>query len=127
MIVPAKRKREKLRTGDERGPLRCYGHLRFIRAHHCSVPGCASTQIEAAHVRGGTDGGMGQKPSDRFTLPICADHHREQHNIGEAAFERRHKISMRQIADKLWDISPARKKQEALARAVTGISKETTR
>jgi hypothetical protein len=30
--------------------------------------------------------GIGQKPHDFFTLPLCGNHHREQHAMNEAAF-----------------------------------------
>lgn len=44
--------------------------------------------IEAAHVRTGTDGGTGIKPSDWWCVPLCQIHHERQHKIGEPAFER---------------------------------------
>ena len=91
--------------------LRSDGHLRWIRGHECSVihAGGCSGKIEAAHVRTGTDGGLGVKPSDNFTIPLCSKHHREQHQHGEGRFEAKYKISMRKIADALWAKSPHRK------------------
>lgn len=55
---------------------------------------------------GGTDGGMGVKPSDRFVIPLCSAAHREQHNVGEAEFQRMYGVNMRKIADSLWAKSP---------------------
>ena len=45
-------------------------------------------QSDPAHIRLGTDGGMGKKPQDFWILPICPHHHREiQHRkLGERAF-----------------------------------------
>ena len=38
-------------------------HLKFVREHGCCVCG-AMVRVEAAHVRTGTDGGMGMKSGD---------------------------------------------------------------
>jgi len=63
--------------------IRSAKHRAFIRTLPCVVCGGPS---EAAHIRRGTDGGMGMKPSDSYTVPLCPHHHREQHNIGELRF-----------------------------------------
>lgn len=44
----------------------------------------------AAHVRIGTGGGMGIKPPDWFTIPLCDHHHKEQHAHGERTFGRKY-------------------------------------
>ena len=36
--------------------------------------------------------GVGQKPHDFFTLPLCGKHHREQHTGNELAFWKRYGI-----------------------------------
>ena len=55
--------------------------------------------IQCAHVRDGTDGGMGLKPNDLWTVPMCAWHHlHDQHVAGEVAFEIEHGISLHAIA-----------------------------
>lgn len=65
-------------------------HLRFIRSLYCCV--CGHPGTEAAHVRlgdldrGKRPTGIGEKPSDKFSLPLCNQHHREQHSMGEGAF-----------------------------------------
>lgn len=66
-------------------------HLRFIRQLPCVV--CLeNTTIEAAHIRYGdpTVGkrptGMGEKPDDAYTVPLCGKHHRQQHSMNEMAF-----------------------------------------
>jgi hypothetical protein len=113
-MIPKRRKAQPL--GLRQAPqLRSDAHLRWIRGHNCSCMGSGGCdgKIEAAHVRSGTDGGMGVKPSDRYAIPLCGGHHREQHQIGEAPFEARHKISMRKIADALWAKSPHRATAEA--------------
>ena len=82
----------------ERASRACPAHRAWVRRHRCSVPGCLRTPIECAHVRSGTDGGVGLKPSDKWTISLCAHHHRQQHHIGEAAFEARYKIDLKALA-----------------------------
>ena len=65
---------------------------------------------EAAHVRSFTDGGMGVKPSDIYSISLCALAHREQHTIGEPAFERKYRIDMRKLAEFFERRSPHRAK-----------------
>lgn len=60
-------------------------YLAWIRTQPCVVTG-ARINVEAAHVRMGNGGGMGIKPSDFRTLPLSADQHRRQHQVGEKAF-----------------------------------------
>jgi len=42
--------------------------------------------IEVAHVRLGSGAGIGQKPDDFRTVPLCRDHHARQHEVGERTF-----------------------------------------
>lgn len=73
-------------------------HLDFIRSLECVL--CASPYVEAAHLRMGTDGGMGMKPSDSFSLPLCSAHHRCQHHISEPKFWE--EWEPHALAEKLW-------------------------
>lgn len=109
MALPARRKRETADTGRDKRA-RCQSHLNFVRSHECSVPGCKGLPIEVAHVRTGTDGGMGMKPSDNWTISLCREHHQEQHNIGEPAFEARHRVDMKALAREFASASPAWKR-----------------
>jgi len=112
--LPRRRKSPKL--GVKEAPqIRCASHLQWIRGHECSVADRRAPcdgPIEAAHVRTGTDGGMGVKPSDCWTIPLCSLHHALQHTWGEERFEKAHNISMRFIAERLWQASPHRRKVE---------------
>lgn len=66
-------------------------HLQFIRTLPCIRCG-NNIATEAAHLRRADARiakpitGMGIKPDDRFVLPLCGAHHRQQHQIGENAF-----------------------------------------
>lgn len=66
-------------------------HLRFIRQLPCLL--CLDdTGTEAAHIRMADARiakpitGISIKPDDRFTIPLCSRHHREQHGGGEREF-----------------------------------------
>lgn len=60
-------------------------------------------KIEAAHVRTGTDGAMGIKPSDCHAIPLCAASHASQHSMGESGFEKLWKIDMKARAEWYWN------------------------
>ena len=87
------------------------GHCAWVRGHKCSVPGCEDGPIECAHVRSGTDGGMGVKPSDFYTISLCRKHHAEQHRVGEKAFERRYGLDLVEMANSFSSHSPHRRKR----------------
>lgn len=66
-------------------------HLDFIRSLPCCICG-DDTGTEAAHIRTGSDAhgknptGMQEKSSDKWALPLCNRHHREQHAMAELKF-----------------------------------------
>jgi hypothetical protein len=74
--------------------IRDEAHLNFIRSQPCCI--CGTSPVEAAHLRVGSIGngklpsGMAEKPSDKWTLPLCPRHHREQHSMNEREFWARH-------------------------------------
>ena len=88
----------------------CAAHRAWVRRHHCCVPGCRQLPIECAHVRSGTDGGIGLKPSDRWVISLCVSHHMEQHRIGEPRFQRRYGLDLLQVAALFARQSPHRSK-----------------
>jgi len=93
--LPNRLERERSREPNGR---ECPAHRAWVRRHHCCVPGSLRLPIECAHVRRGTDGGVGLKPLDRWTISLCRDHHVEQHHVGELAFEQRYGIDLRELA-----------------------------
>ena len=86
----------------------CPAHRAWVRRHHCCVPGCLNIPIECAHVRRGTDGGVGLKPSDRWTVSLCTMHHAEQHRIGETSFESLYGLDLLGLAKAFTERSPHR-------------------
>ena len=98
-------------------------HLRFIRRLPCAI--CGHVPSEAAHIRMnrheyGRLQAFGQKPSDEFTLPLCAEHHRtaptSQHNIGEENFWRRHGVDPHKLAALLFACSGDLERGESISR-----------
>ena len=86
----------------------CAAHRAWVRRHRCCVRGCLRVPIECAHVRKGTDGGLGLKPSDKWTISLCQSHHLEQHVIGEAAFESKYELNLVELAREFAKRSPLR-------------------
>lgn len=81
-------------------------HLDNIRQLPCVV--CLRFGVEAAHLRtvcrkyGKRETGKGEKPSDRWTLPLCSEHHRRQHAVAELDFFNAHGIDPFGTALALW-------------------------
>ena len=97
-LLPAKARANERRTSA--------AHRAWVRRHRCSVRGCRNSQIDCVHVRNGTDGGLGLKPSDKWTISLCQSHHLEQHEIGEAAFEQRYDLNLIELAREFARRSP---------------------
>lgn len=86
-------------------------HLAFVRAQPCCLPFC-KREAEPAHLRmdnlaiGKELTGKGEKPSDKFTVPLCPYHHRIgvdcQHNSNEQEWWERTGINPWAIAASLW-------------------------
>lgn len=63
-------------------------HLAFVRTLECVL--CPDdTTTEAAHISyrdmsvGKMGRGFSRKEHDKFTLPLCGQHHRDQHDAGD--------------------------------------------
>lgn len=89
-------------------------HLDAVRALPCLKCGLEGFS-EAAHLRLncaalGKRTGIGEKPDDRWTVPLCANCHRidpdSQHKIGEIAFWRAVGINPLRAAQALHRASP---------------------
>jgi hypothetical protein len=91
-------------------PVRCAEHLTWIRSHSCCIDGCTRRPVTAHHVRVGTNGGAGMKPSDLWCVPLCNQHHAEHHRIGWQTFEAKYDIDLRYLASHLAATSPYRPK-----------------
>lgn len=83
-------------------------HLAWVRSLPCSCWRGARCEgiMHAHHVRVNTGGGMGMKPPDHWTVPLCAKHHAELHAGGHQTFERQHAVDLRAAAERLAARSP---------------------
>ena len=63
-----------------------HAHLAFIRGLKCCI--CGKPGPDPAHIRsasslyGKRETGLGEKASDKWTVPLCRPHHSEQHDAG---------------------------------------------
>src|SRR5262249_4826518 len=80
-------------------------HLAFVRQLPCVACGKAAPS-DAAHVRTGTDGGVGIKPGDRYAVPLCTTCHTKQHRVGELTFWSALRFDPLNVAFRLWTVSP---------------------
>jgi hypothetical protein len=71
-------------------------HLKWLRGLHCCI--CGNPNVEAAHIRsanalyGKRETGGSERPSDKFSVPLCREHHTEQHNGNEILFWAKHGV-----------------------------------
>jgi hypothetical protein len=79
-------------------------HLAFVRQLPCVACGKAAPS-DAAHVRTGTDGGVGRKPGDRYAVPLCTGCHAKQHRVGELTFWSTLRFDPLNVALRLWTVS----------------------
>ena len=87
-------------------------HLAFVAAQPCIV--CRRWPCDAHHLKFAQPRSLGRKVSDKFTIPLCRDHHIQLHQHGnEAAWWANLKIAPLEMANKLWTATLL---QESLSR-----------
>lgn len=80
-------------------------HLELIRSLPCCI--CGGIDTEAAHIRTASlahekrETGRSEKPSDKWTVPLCNRHHAEQHSMNEMAFWKKYGIDPFMLAIRL--------------------------
>jgi hypothetical protein len=87
-------------------------HLAFLRRLPCAVRGCTAGPIHAAHIRSGCldrgkrQTGAGEKPDDRWAVPLCEEHHlRGQHAENELAWWAKQGRDPFRLAEALHEVS----------------------
>lgn len=85
-------------------------HLDFIRSLPCCV--CLNEErSEAAHIRFAwprvdkRETGLGEKPDDMWSVPLCPKDHREQHSGSEISFWAKQHMSPILTALALWAVT----------------------
>jgi hypothetical protein len=77
-------------------------HLEWIRRLPCVITG--TFPVDAAHVRyedrayGKRETGKGEKPDDKWVVPLSRQKHDEQHSMNERIFWARHGVDPLRIA-----------------------------
>lgn len=108
--LPARRKRAKM--GVQKPPQRIYPrHRNFVRSHNCAVPGCP-LPATFAHFHSVGSGGH-----DKDGVPLCHNHHMEQHACGIWTFQDRHGVDLEALAAELARKTPDSKMRLALLEA----------
>lgn len=110
-ILPPKLPKRPKRESRWRSP----AHLAFVRSHCCSVCG-SDYNIQAAHVRYGSNTGLGQKPDDWRAVSLCAGPnsnnieqlgcHNRQHIVGEVTFWANSGVNPEELIQAFCDASP---------------------
>lgn len=84
-------------------------HLSWIRTLPCILTG--KRPVEACHVRypdprfNKREVGAGEKPSDRWVVPMCPGKHRQQHAQNERSFWLAHDVDPVVVAAALFAVS----------------------
>jgi len=89
-LKPSRKPIPRKRAKPRRGPLRDPGYLAFLREEcACAVASGCTGRFSAGHCDAahGRANGRGSKGPDKEALPLCREHHREQHSIGLRAFQ----------------------------------------
>ncbi len=60
-------------------------YLKYVRQHPCLIPKCWKV-TQAHHLVFDGQGRIGSKVSDFQTVPLCAQHHRQFHQLGREKF-----------------------------------------
>ena len=83
----------------------------LARVAQLSCLACGARPVHVAHIRyadawyGKGITGIGIKPDDKWTVPLCPRCHRDQHSHGERDWWEAHRINPLTVARKLYAIS----------------------
>lgn len=111
-------------TGQKRPRVEVSRHLEWIRTLPCLITG--RKPVEACHIRyaddryGKRETGKGEKPDDRWTVPMHPDLHRAQHAVSEGAFWDKHNIDPCRVAIALFFASGDDQAAAVILRAARG-------
>lgn len=84
-------------------------HLRLVRQLSCVI--CGFHPVDAAHIRFGSleagkrPTGAAEKPSDKWSLPLCRRHHTEQHKVAEKEWWDKQGKDPLALANALYEVS----------------------
>lgn len=87
-------------------------HRRFIASLNCAI--CDRPDVQCAHIRFQSNGGMGLKPDDTECVPLCIGHHQVQGQIGERLFWGERIEAAKELANALFYHTGKRDQAEVL-------------
>jgi hypothetical protein len=131
-MIPARRKRPKMMAPKDDAPIKCPGHMKWVRGHECSVAGkgvfgplgtfvgfheCEG-RMEAHHVKSRGAGG-----GDEQVVPLCSLAHKNIHD--GCGFSGVSGSDLALIAKRLWQASPHRVAYERRISAPTSLPSPT--
>tara|TARA_Y100000034_G_scaffold136722_1_gene215226 strand:+ start:12660 stop:13031 length:372 start_codon:yes stop_codon:yes gene_type:complete len=122
MTLPKRIPKKSKRSGMWRKP----SYRSFVSGFACCNCG-SMAGVECAHVRWQSGAGMGQKPHDWLTVPLCRDcHHGEQHTkLGEPEFwtryAKREGQTVFDLMQELNDADPKFRREIAEAKRERGL------
>tara|TARA_Y100000593_G_scaffold58461_1_gene108620 strand:+ start:345 stop:626 length:282 start_codon:yes stop_codon:yes gene_type:complete len=69
-------------------------YIKFIKSHFCVI--CAKSPVDADHLEHIGMGGNRKLNTlkDYSCIPLCREHHRERHDIGNYQFEHKHSVNL---------------------------------
>jgi len=84
-------------------------HRRFVASLPCFI--CKKTNVQCCHIRSIPNyGNVGLSVrNDVFSVPMCIEHHFEQHQIGEKKFYLKYKKNPIYISELICKKSPCKK------------------
>jgi len=91
--------------------VRSVKHLKYVASQPCLI--CQSPYVQACHIRIGFLG-LGIKPCDSKTVPLCVEHHAEQHTMNEQSFWDKYKYDPFLEAKFICSTSPCNKIKKSL-------------
>ena len=90
-------------------------HRRFVASKNCII--CLNPYTQCCHIRTIPNyGNVGMSVrNDAFCIPMCVEHHKEQHLLGEYKFYFKYNINPVYVSEQLCKISPCKKIQNLKA------------
>jgi len=67
-------------------------YLAHVRSFPCCA--CGRSDTECHHIRFSFNSGVGMKPSDCWSIPLCPACHREYHDHGPVSFKKKYDVDI---------------------------------
>lgn len=115
------KKRQPQRSEIVRAPRREWQrHRKWLRSHECVCSlapqgfSFCTGPVEVSHIRTAANAGVGLKPHDAFSVPMCNAHHANYHRWGHDSFEGYFNLDLAKLAAEFTAKSPDKAMRESL-------------